>query len=158
MKLLVSTPVSIIVDAGDVHHVRAEDLTGAFGILPGHADFITVLTVSVITWHDLSGNEHHVAVRGGILTVRDGDLVQVATREAVGEDTLDELGQAVLHTFREEQQAEEKARISATRMQLATIRQLQRYLQSGRQQVPTGSPPTKLASGDTLTPDQDAST
>ena len=33
-------------------HLRAEDDTGAFGILPGHADFLTVLAVSVVTWRD----------------------------------------------------------------------------------------------------------
>ena len=86
MRLLVTTPVSVVIDADDVAHVRAEDETGAFGVLPGHADFITVLAISVITWRDQAGVEHHVAVRGGVLTVRDGDLVEVATREAVGDD------------------------------------------------------------------------
>lgn len=141
MRLLVTTPVSVAVDAEDVRHVRAEDETGAFGILPGHADFISVLAISVITWRNHSGDEHHVAVRGGVLTVRDGDLVEVATRDAVGEDTLRRLGRAVLDRFRDEAQAEEVSRVSATRLHLAAIRTLQRYLQSGRQPVPRGLPP-----------------
>jgi len=141
MKLLVTTPMSVIVDAEDVRHVRADDETGAFGILPGHADFITVLTVSVITWRNHRDEEHHVAVRGGVLTVRDGNLVEVATREAVGEDTLRRLGGAVLERFREETQADKASRVSATRLQLAAIRQLQRYLESGRQSIPQGPPP-----------------
>jgi len=136
MRLLVTTPMAVLVDADGVRHVRAEDETGAFGILPGHADFITALTVSVITWRNHKDEEHHVAVRGGVLTVRDGDLVEVATREAVGEDTLRRLGRVVLERFREELQAEEASRVSATRLQLAAIRQLQRYLESGRQRVP----------------------
>lgn len=140
MKLLVTTPISVVVDAVDVRHVRAEDVTGAFGILPGHADFITVLAVSVLTWRNHLDEEHHVAVRGGVLTVRDGSLVEVATREAVGEDTLRRLGRAVLERFREEVQAEEESRVSATRLHLAAIRQLQRYLESGRQPVPQGLP------------------
>ncbi|MGH9579809.1 MAG: F0F1 ATP synthase subunit epsilon [Terriglobales bacterium] len=140
MRLLVVTPMSVVVDESDVRHVRAEDGTGAFGILPGHADFITVLAVSVITWRNHSDEEHHVAVRGGVLTVRDGDLVEVASREAVGEDTFRRLGQAVLVRFREEVKVEEESRISATRLHLAAIRQLQRYLESGRQPMPQGPP------------------
>ena len=141
MRLLVTTPMSVVLDAADVGHVRAEDETGAFGILPGHADFITVLAISVITWTDTAGAEHHVAVRGGVLTVHEGDLVEVATRDAVGEDTLQRLGDAVLQRFREEAQTEEEARISATRLHLAAIRQLQRYLESGRGPLPQGQPP-----------------
>jgi F-type H+-transporting ATPase subunit epsilon len=142
MRLLVTTPMAVIVDADGLRHVRAEDETGAFGILPGHADFITALAVSVITWRNGADEEHHVAVRGGVLTVRDGDLVEVATREAVGEDTLRRLGRAVLERFREEVEAEEESRISATRLHLAAIRQLQRYLEAGRQSIPRAAPPT----------------
>lgn len=140
MRLLVTTPMAVIVDQDDVRHVRAEDDTGAFGILEHHADFITALEVSVITWRDRDDREHHVAVRGGVLTVRGGDLIEVATREAVGEDTLEELGEAVLQRFRDEVEAEEESRVSATRLHLAAIRQLQRYLESGRQAVPQGLP------------------
>ena len=146
MKLLVTTPMSVIVDAENVRHVRADDETGAFGILPGHADFITVLTVSVITWRNHMDEEHHVAVRGGVLAVRDGNLVEVATREAAGEDTLRRLGGAVLERFREEARAEKASRVSATRLHLAAIRQLQRYLESGRQTIPQGPPPVLGAS------------
>lgn len=145
MRLLVTTPLSVIVD-DEARHVRAEDETGAFGILPRHADFITTLDISVITWRDQSDQEHHIAVRGGVLTVRDGNLVEVATREAVGEDTLRRLGRAVLERFREEEQAEAQSRVSATRLHLAAIRQLQRYLEAGRQPVPQGLPPTMASS------------
>lgn len=141
MRLLVTTPMSVVVEADDVRHIRAEDETGAFGILPGHADFITVLSISVITWRDGADVEHHAAVRGGVLTVRDGGVVEVATREAVGEDTLRELGDAVLTRFHEEAEAEAESRVSAQRLQLAAIRQLQRYLESGRLPVPQGPPP-----------------
>jgi F-type H+-transporting ATPase subunit epsilon len=140
MKLLVTTPMSIIVDATNVRHVRAEDETGSFGILPGHANFVTALTVSVITWRDDLDDLHQVVVRGGVLTVRHGTLVEIATRQAVGEDTFHQLGQAVLQQFRREEQAEEASRVSATRLHLATIRQLQRYLESGRQTAFPGPP------------------
>ena len=59
MKLTVTTPLAIVVEADDVAHLRAEDETGAFGILPGHADFLTALAVSVVSWRDERGAEHH---------------------------------------------------------------------------------------------------
>ena len=34
------------------------------------------------------GGEHYVAVRGGVLRVRDGKVVEIATREAVVNDDL----------------------------------------------------------------------
>ena len=147
MRLLVTTPLSLVVKADGVRHIRAEDETGAFGILPGHADFITALAISVVTWRDAQDAEHHVAVRGGVLTVSGGDRVEVATREAVGEDSLRELGSAVLQRFRAEAEAESESRVSTQRMQLAAIRQLQRYLESGRQTEPQGPPPALGRSG-----------
>jgi F-type H+-transporting ATPase subunit epsilon len=142
MRLLVTTPMAVILDRDDVDYVRAEDETGAFGILKGHADFMTALSISVIAWRDGAGTEHYIAVRGGVLTVRDGDLIEVATRDAVGEQTLPKLDQTILMRFREDEEAEAQSRVSATRLQLAAIRQIQRYLQAGRQPLPQGSPPS----------------
>src|SRR6516165_1340575 len=79
VRLTVTTPLAILVEASDVAHLRAEDETGAFGILPGHADFLTVLAVSVASWRDDRGAEHHVALRGGLLEVRGGDAIAIAT-------------------------------------------------------------------------------
>ena len=135
MRLLVSTPNSIVVDDDNVAYVRAEDATGVFGVLPGHANFITVLAISVITWRDTQGNEQHLAVRSGVLNVRNGNLIEVATRQAVTDPNLHELGEKVLETFRQEEKAEESSRISATRLQLATIKQLQRYFNPNRQSL-----------------------
>lgn len=145
MRLLVTTPVTVLVDVPDVRHVRAEDETGAFGIQPGHADFVTVLTVSVVTYRDGEGREHFVAVSGGVLTVQDGNLVEIATRAAAGEDTLRELGPAVLERFRSESETEEESRQSSTQLHLATIRKLQRYLESSR--LPASNLPTGLYDG-----------
>jgi F-type H+-transporting ATPase subunit epsilon len=141
MRLIVTTPTHLIVDSDDVEHVRAEDETGMFGIHPGHADFLTVLSVCVVSWQDETGNAHHVAVRGGVLTVRDGRRVEIASRDAVGEATLERLGSAVLERFRADEATESESRISSTRLHLATIRQLQRFAQSAHRQIPAGNPP-----------------
>src|SRR5208282_1229111 len=91
MKLTVTTPLAVAAEDSGVAHLRAEDETGAFGILPGHADFLTVLSVSVATWRDSQGAEHHVALRSGMLQVRDGKTITIATREAIASDDLHRL-------------------------------------------------------------------
>ncbi len=132
MKLSVATPLAIVVEANDVAHLRAEDDTGAFGILPGHADFLTALSLSVATWRDQAGREHHVALRGGTLEVRGGDTIHVATREAVVDDDLSRLETEVLGSFRRRTEEEVKARSDAQRLYLAAIRQICRFLRPER--------------------------
>lgn len=139
MRLLITTPLATVVDTNDVTYVRAEDETGAFGILSGHADFLTTLTVSVVTWRN-DGQEHHVAVRGGVLNVKDGVQVSIATREAVGEHSLAELGDAVLARMRQEEASEGASRSVGTRMEMAAIRQIQRYLATGSSRLAGQSP------------------
>jgi F-type H+-transporting ATPase subunit epsilon len=124
--------VNVVVYASDVKHVRAEDSTGAFGVLQGHADFVTVLAISVLSYRLASGAERHVAVRGGVLTVRGGDLVEVATREAIPGDDLDTLRRAVLAGFRSHAEEEAKARTRATQLSVALVRNLFRYLRGER--------------------------
>ena len=140
MRLSVATPLAIIIEVGDVAHLRAEDDTGAFGILPGHADFLTALAVSVATWRDESGIEHHVALRGGMLEVRDGDTIAIATPEAVTSEDLHRLEVEVLDTFRRELLEEQAARTDARRLYLAAIRQIARFLRGGETPTMPASP------------------
>ncbi len=128
MKLVVTTPLAIVVEVEDIRHLRAEDESGSFGIRPGHADFLTALAVSVLTWRDGAGGEHHVAVRGGVLEVQDGRTVAVASREAVAGDDLQWLEKEVLTSFHRRLEEERAARIDSHRLYLNAIRQIYRYL------------------------------
>jgi len=128
VRLTVSTPLAIITDSEGVAHVRAEDGTGAFGILPGHADFLTALSLSVVSWRDLKGREHYLAVRGGMLEVRDGKLITIATREAIAGEDLGWLQTEVLAAFHRRTDEEKKSRTDTQRLYLAAIRQICRYL------------------------------
>jgi len=130
MKLTVATPLAVAVTTEDVAHLRAEDETGAFGILPGHADFLTALTPSVVTWRDRSGGEHHVAVRGGVLEVRAGTSIAIATAEAVPGADLHTLEAEVIARFRREAAVEQTARTDAQRLYVAAIRQIVRHLRA----------------------------
>jgi F-type H+-transporting ATPase subunit epsilon len=132
MKLKVATPLDIAVDSDDVTHLRAEDETGAFGILPGHAEFLTALAISVVSWRDRAGTEHHVAVRGGMLEVRGGEAIAIATPEAVPGDDLDLLEEEVLSRFRRQVAEEQSARSDSQRLYLAAIRQIYHYLRPSR--------------------------
>ena len=132
MRLRIATPVELVAEVEDVRYVRAEDATGAFGIQPGHTELVTALAVSVITYRDASGAEHHVAVRGGILSVREGKIVDVATREAVLGDDLDVLSRAVLARFRSHAEAEAKARTRTTQLNVALVKNLYRYVRAER--------------------------
>ena len=140
MKLAVATPLAIVIEAGDVAHLRAEDETGAFGILPGHADFLTALAVSVVSWRDERAAEHHVAVRGGMLEVRDGNTIRIATPEAVAGDDLQRLETEVLAKFRRQLVEEQAARTDAQRLYLAAIRQIARFLRAEGAPTMPGSP------------------
>jgi F-type H+-transporting ATPase subunit epsilon len=131
MKLIVTTPTAIVVNTDDVRYVRAEDRTGAFGIQPGHADFLTALAISVLIWRDATGAEHYAAVRGGPLRVRGGSSVEVATREAVLGDNLKNLREVVLAGMTSNAESEKAARVSALGMQQAVIQQIYRYLRPG---------------------------
>jgi len=140
VRLTVTTPLATVVEADDVAHLRAEDETGAFGILPGHADFLTALAVSVASWRDDRGAEHHVAVRGGMLEVRGGNAIAIASPEVVSGDDLHQLESEVLARFRRQLAEEQAARTDAQRLYLAAIRQIVRFLRTERAPATPGGP------------------
>lgn len=136
MRLDITTPFTTVLRTEDAVHVRAEDSSGAFGILHGHADFLTVLAISVLAWRDGRGREHYVAVRGGMLSVRDGSSVSVATPEAVPGDDLHRLEADVLTRFQRQLDEERAARTAAQRLHLAAIRQIMQLLRPEQGHVP----------------------
>ena len=137
MRLDITTPFTTVLQTDDVVHVRAEDPSGAFGILQGHADFLTVLNVSVLTWRDLRNREHYVAVRGGMLSVREGCSVSVATPEAVASEDLHRLEAEVLARFQRQVDEERAAHTADQRLHLAAIRQIMRLLRPEPGHAPT---------------------
>lgn len=133
MRLRIATPLAVVVDVTEVRHVRAEDATGTFGIQPGHTEFVTALAVSVLSYRQAgSAAERHVAVRGGVLRVSGGALVEVATREAVTSDDLDALRRALETELRARAQVEAKARTRAIQLNVALVRNLYRYVRAER--------------------------
>jgi F-type H+-transporting ATPase subunit epsilon len=125
-------PTAVVAEFDDVLHVRAEDASGAFGILPRHADLLTVLATSVVSWRHANGTEGHCAVRGGVLMVSGGERIAIATREAVVGDDLVHLESEVLETFRRKSAEEQSAWPARRAFQLAAMRRILDYLRPGR--------------------------
>lgn len=133
MRLLITDPTAVVADHDDVVSLRAEDETGGFGILPGHADFLTVLTVSVVGWRHADGRQAYCAVRRGVLSVQGGQRIAIATREAERGDDLDGLETSVLVRFRADAEAERTGRVAATRLHAETVRRIIEALRPDRQ-------------------------
>jgi F-type H+-transporting ATPase subunit epsilon len=133
MRLRITTPLAVVVDAGDVRSLRADDATGSFGIFSGHADFLTSLAIGVVSWRGADGVAHYCAVRRGVLSVTGGQEIAVATREAVTGDDLATLDAMVLARFRADTETERVERVDSTRLQLNAIRRIVSHLRaSGR--------------------------
>jgi F-type H+-transporting ATPase subunit epsilon len=128
VRLRITTPLAVVVDDDGVLALRAEDASGGFGILPMHADFLTSLAISVVSWSVGDETQRYCAVRGGVLSVTAGRDIVVATREAVAGDDLSTLDEAVLARFRSDIEAERADRVDSTRLQLNAIRQIVDHL------------------------------
>ncbi len=130
MRLRIVTPLAVVIDEEPVTALRAEDASGSFGILPGHADFLTSLTISVVTWTGATGARRYCAVRHGVLSVAAGQIA-VATREAVAGDDLATLAETVLGRFRADIEVERTEHVESTRLQLNAIRRIMQHLHPG---------------------------
>jgi F-type H+-transporting ATPase subunit epsilon len=91
LHLVVTTPAQILVDCAEIVALRAEDQSGSFGILHGHADLLTVLVPSVLRWRIADGATRFCAVHGGVFTVSAGRDIAVACSEGVVGESLPEL-------------------------------------------------------------------
>lgn len=132
MKLSIVTPLSIVIEEEGVLALRAEDATGSFGILPGHADLVTSLAISVVSWQSSNGARHYCAVRRGVLSAAGGHDIVIATREAVPGDDLAILDQTVLARFHTDIESERTENVESTRLRLNAIRQIMNHLRPDR--------------------------
>lgn len=131
LRLRIATPLTVLVDAVPITTLRAEDASGSFGIRPGHADLLTVLTPTVLRWRDMQGTMQFCAVSGGVLTVRHGSEISVACREATLGTTLEGLEERVLAMRSAQVDAARRARVEQVRLHARTVRQLVKYLKPG---------------------------
>jgi F-type H+-transporting ATPase subunit epsilon len=132
LRLSVSTPASILVDAEAIVSLRAEDESGSFGIRPGHADFLTVLTPTVLRWRTAGNVERFCAVEEGVLRVSEGKRVSIACRNGVLGDSLAALEAHIDAAHAVQIDLARNARVEQARMHSQAVRQLLHYLRPQR--------------------------
>jgi len=128
LTLTLATPSRVWFDAVEIASLRAEDESGSFGIRTGHADFVTLLTPSVVRWTCADGSIHYCAVDGGVLLVSHGTEVSIACREAVPGDSLEGLETGVRSRHASEADAARRARVDQLQLHARAVRQMLRYL------------------------------
>lgn len=125
LHLLVVTPNGVLVDDPSVSSIRLRDDVGSLGLLPRHADLVSVMPASVVQWRDGADEPwRHVAITGGVLRVFDGSEVHVACREGLVGDRIDELVASVRAWREAERELDHQARVQDARLQAAVLRQI----------------------------------
>jgi F-type H+-transporting ATPase subunit epsilon len=73
LTLELATPTRMVVTA-EVDEVVAPGSEGYFGVLPGHAPFLTTLGIGELTYR-IGRDQHRVAVCGGFAEVRNDKVI-----------------------------------------------------------------------------------
>ena len=84
LTLEVATPSRLVV-GNSVDEVVAPGSEGYFGVLPGHAPFLTTLGIGELTYR-VGHDEHHLAVAGGFAEVRNDKVIVLADSAERPED------------------------------------------------------------------------
>lgn len=99
-------------------HVQSflgEDESGSFGIFAGHARFMTVLAFGLAQFKMDDGQQHFVALAGGLLFMR-GDLLTLGTRRFVTDVNFERISEKLRSEI-----AREERELRATRESLHTL-------------------------------------
>jgi|SRR6267142_1937834 len=76
ITLEVATPSRLVIGE-QVDEVVVPGIEGYFGVLPGHAAFLTTLGIGELTYR-IGRDEHHAAVAGGFCEVRNDKVIVLA--------------------------------------------------------------------------------
>ena len=128
LSLVITTPLAVITKVDGVTSFRASDDSGSFGVMPGHADLLSVLRDCVARWKTGKGEWTYCALHGGVMTVENGDTIRIACREAVLGTDVATLEAEVRRHREAEAQAASRARVSEARLHARAIRQIMMHL------------------------------
>lgn len=127
MRLRVILPTQIALDE-EVEIVNAQGRNGAFGLLPHHVDFVSVLVPGLIGYRH-EGREFFVGVDGGLLVKRDS-MVYVATPRATHGTNLGDVRRLIRETFTKRDEQEERALRALRKLEADMVR---RIVEQGRE-------------------------
>jgi len=75
--------------SGEVQEIVAQAALGQVGILPGHANYITLMEPGEMTYKDTDGSVHHLAVSGGFAEVTLEEGVRIMAESAEFAEEID---------------------------------------------------------------------
>jgi F-type H+-transporting ATPase subunit epsilon len=133
LVLEIATPTRLLV-AETVDEVVAPGVEGYFGVLPGHAPFLTTLGIGELTYR-IGREEHHLAIAEGFAEVRNDKVIVLADAAERPED----IDRARAERSRERAERRlvgrsDEGEIDYTRALQALARALTRLLVAGRSQ------------------------
>jgi F-type H+-transporting ATPase subunit epsilon len=126
VKLKILLPSEVLLEE-TVNKVSAEAANGCFTLLPRHIDFVTSLVPGILTYTTETGEEHFLAVDGGVLVKR-GEEVFVSATRAVPGPRMEDLRELVETELKVLAESEKKARTVMARLETDTLR---RFTQLG---------------------------
>lgn len=122
MILRVLLPHRVLLER-EVRKVCAEGPEGAFGILPRHQDYATILVPGLLSYETHGGEEAFVAHAEGIL-VKHGSEVLVSTRNAAAGSELGSLGGRLASHFEQLDETERRTRAALAQLEVDLARRL----------------------------------
>lgn len=120
MNLKIMIPNKIIWDDA-VSRIAADGISGAFGILPNHIDFVEALEPGILVLQSESGEETFGALDRGIL-IKQGDDVLISAINAVLGTELGALRQTVAEEFEALDEREKQSRSALAKLESDFIR------------------------------------
>jgi len=94
MKLEIVTPYKKVVDM-EVEEVTATGKLGEFGVLPGHAPFLTSLRIGELAYK-FGGKVEHMALNWGYFEIRDDKIIVLVESAEAAEEIDVERAKAAL--------------------------------------------------------------
>jgi F-type H+-transporting ATPase subunit epsilon len=133
LVLEIATPTRLLVSE-TVDEVVAPGVEGYFGVLPGHAPFLTTLGIGELTYR-IGREEYHLALAGGFAEVRNDKVIILADTAERPEDVdRDRAERARERAERRLAGRSDEGEIDYTRALQALARALTRLLVVGRTQ------------------------
>ncbi len=117
-----------IITPSELHRIegisffRARDRSGAFGILPRHTEFLTILEPSVAI-AEIGGREEYFAFNGGILSFRQG-MLTVTTKEFVRSGELEALQGIIESRFKRQREQESLFHLNMANLEQAFFKKI----------------------------------
>jgi len=128
--LEVATPTRLVV-ADKVDEVVAPGIEGYFGVLPGHAPFLTTLGIGELTYRK-GRDEFHLALAGGFCEVRNDKVIVLADTAERPEDIDRDRAERARQRAEQRLAGRTQEEIDYTRAAAALARALTRLQVAGR--------------------------